>query len=76
MFVLVRGKKCPVIAVSLEHVSINLDDVENVAIGDRATIIGQDGDESLSIQELAHAWEVAPLQALMSISGKFSVKTI
>jgi len=76
MFVLVRGKKCPVIAVSLEHVSINLDDVENVAIGDSATIIGQDGDESLSIEDLAHAWQVAPLQALMSISGKFSVKTI
>ena len=76
MFVLVRGKKCPVMAVSLEHISINLDNIENVAIGDKVTIIGQDGDELLSLDELADVWQVTPLQALMSISGKFSVKSI
>ena len=76
MFVLVKGKKCRVMAVSLEHISIDLDDIENVAIGDRATIIGQDGDDSLSVDELAHVWQVTPLQALMSISGKFSVRSM
>ena len=76
MFVLVKGKKCRVIAVSLEHISIDLDDIDNVAIGDRATIIGQDGDDSLSVDELAHVWQVTPLQALMSISGKFSVRSM
>ena len=63
-------------AVSLEHISIDLDGIENVAIGDRATIIGQDGDDSLSVDELAQAWQVTPLQALMSISGKFSVRSM
>jgi alanine racemase len=72
----VKGKKCRVMAVSLEHISIDLDDIENVAIGDRATIIGQDGDDSLSVDELAHVWQVTPLQALMSISGKFSVRSM
>ena len=76
MFVLVKGKKCRVMAVSLEHISIDLDDIENVAIGDRATIIGKDGDDSLSVDELAHVWQVTPLQALMSISGKFSVRSM
>ena len=76
MFVLVKGKKCRVMAVSLEHISIDLDDIENVAIGDRATIIGQDGADSLSVDELAQAWQVTPLQALMSISGKFSVRSM
>ena len=76
MFVLVKGKKCRVMAVSLEHISIDLDDIDNVAIGDRATIIGQDGDDSLSVDELAQAWQVTPLQALMSISGKFSVRSM
>ncbi len=76
MFVLVKGKKCRVMAVSLEHISIDLDGIENVAIGDRATIIGQDGDDSLSVDELAQAWQVTPLQALMSISGKFSVRSM
>jgi len=76
MFVLVKGKKCRVMAVSLEHISIDLDGIENVNIGDKATIIGQDGDDSLSVDELAQAWQVTPLQALMSISGKFSVRSM
>ena len=76
MFVLVKGKKCRVIAVSLEHISIDLDSVQDVAIGDKATIIGQDGDESLSLDDLANVWQVTPLQALMSMSGKFSVRSI
>ena len=76
MFVLVNGKRCRIMAVSLEHITINLDNVENVAIGDRVTIIGRDGDESISLQELAYVWQVTPLQALMSMSGKFSVRSI
>ena len=76
MVVLVKGKRCRIMAVSLEHITINLDNVENVAIGDRVTIIGQDGDESISLQDLACVWQVTPLQALMSMSGKFSVKPI
>ena len=76
MVVLVKGKRCQIMAVSLEHITINLDNVENVAIGDRVTIIGRDGDESTSLQELAYAWQVTPLQALMSMSGRFSVRSI
>ena len=76
MVVLVKGKRCRIMAVSLEHITINLDNVENVAIGDRVTIIGRDGDESISLQELAYAWQVTPLQALMSMSGRFSVRSI
>jgi alanine racemase len=76
MVMLVNGKRCPVIAVSLEHTSINLDNMENVAIGNRVTIIGRDGDESLTIEDLAQAWQVTPLQTLMSISGKFSIRSI
>ena len=76
MVVLVKGKRCQIMAVSLEHITINLDNVENVAIGDRVTIIGRDGDESISLKELAYAWQVTPLQALMSMSGRFSVRSI
>ena len=76
MVALVKGKRCRIMAVSLEHITINLDNAENVAIGDRVTIIGRDGDESISLQELAYAWQVTPLQALMSISGKFYVRSI
>ena len=76
LVVLVKGKRCRIMAVSLEHITINLDNVENVAIGDRVTIIGRDHDESISLQELAYVWQVTPLQALISMSGKFSVRSI
>lgn len=74
MCVLVNGKICPVLAVSLEHTSISLDNVEDVAIGDQVTLIGRNGDETLSLLDLANSWHLTPLQTLMRISGRFSIR--
>jgi alanine racemase len=52
--VLVRGKKVRVIGrVSMDMVTIDVTDVKDVCVGDVVTLIGNDGDETISLEYLA-----------------------
>ena len=75
MTVLVRGKRAQVLSVSLEHTTVDLDGIEEVTPGDPVTFLGLDGDEEISLSSIADAWGVQPLEALMRISGRFSVRS-
>ena len=52
--VLVRGQRCPIIGrVSMDYCTIDVSHIEGADIGDIVTIIGRDGDESITIQDVA-----------------------
>ena len=54
--VLVRGRRAPLIGmVSMDAVTLDVTDVPGVAVGDVATLIGRDGDERITAEEVA-AW--------------------
>jgi alanine racemase len=54
--VLVRGGRAPLIgAVSMDAITVDVTDVTGVAVGDVATLIGEDGDERITAEEVA-AW--------------------
>jgi alanine racemase len=54
--VLVRGRRAPLIgAVSMDAITLDVTDVPGVAVGDVATLIGEDGDERIAAEEVA-AW--------------------
>jgi alanine racemase len=54
--VLVRGGRAPLIgAVSMDAITVDVTDVPGVAAGDVATLIGEDGDERITAEEVA-AW--------------------
>ena len=50
--VLCRGQRCPVLAVSCEYTVIDLSGVADAALGDEVTIIGDDGDQSISVEDV------------------------
>ena len=54
--VLVRGHRAPLIGmVSMDAITLDVSDVPDVQVGDVATLIGLDGDERITAEEVA-AW--------------------
>lgn len=52
--VLIRGKRCPVRGtISMDQTVVDLSEVPEAAQGDTATLIGADGDEQITVEELA-----------------------
>ena len=52
--VLVHGKSAPVVgAVSMDYSMIDVGDIEGTAVGDRVTLIGEEGGERITVEELA-----------------------
>ena len=67
--VLCRGQRCPVLAVSCEYTVIDLSGVADAALGDEVTIIGDDGDQSISVEDVALA-QGAPSAAYWMVGLK------
>ncbi len=52
--VLVRGRRCPIVGlVSMDAITIDVTDVPGVQIGDEAVLIGAQGEERITVEELA-----------------------
>ncbi len=52
--VLIRGKRAPIIGrVCMDQMMVDVTDIPDVAVEDVATLIGRDGEEFLSIEEVA-----------------------
>jgi alanine racemase len=52
--VLVRGRRAPLIgAVSMDAITIDVSGVDGVEVGDVVTVIGADGDERITAEEVA-----------------------
>ncbi|MBT6272904.1 MAG: alanine racemase [Chromatiales bacterium] len=67
--VLVNGKRAPVLAVSLEHTTIDLDYID-ATLGDEVVILGISGNDQLTLQDSANWNGRTPLQTLMDWSGR------
>jgi len=68
--VLVNGKRAPVAGVvTMDMTMIDVTDVP-CEIGDVATLLGRDGDESIDIAEVAAACELSPYELLTGLRGR------
>jgi alanine racemase len=59
--VLVRGARAPIVGrVSMDYVTIDVGHIRGVNVGDAVTLIGQDGGQSIDVEEIArHADTIA-----------------
>jgi len=68
--VLIRGHRVPVLAVSLEHMTIDLDGCDEACMGDEVTLFGRDGDDEITLREAA-AWQGrSPVEVLQMLAGR------
>lgn len=69
-FVLLRGRRVPVISVSLEHTTLDMTGMEDAQVGEIVTAIGTDGGERIAVEEFAGWQERSPLEAIMTLSKR------
>jgi alanine racemase len=69
---LVRGCRVPVIAVSLEHLTLDLDAIEDAEVGDPVLLLGRDGDEAIDLEELAAWFGLSCLHTVVAVSGRLN----
>lgn len=69
--VLVRGRRVPVVGrVCMDLTMIDLTDIGDVGEGDEVVIIGKQGDERISVYELAQWADTIPYEIVTSLGGK------
>lgn len=52
-YVLIKGKKAPVVGkVCMDQIMVDVSDIEQVSVGDRAIILGKDGSSVITAEEL------------------------
>ncbi len=69
--VLIRGKRCPVRgAVSMDQIVVDVSAVPGVACGDAATLIGADGEQLITVEEMARWANTIPYDVLTGIGRR------
>lgn len=69
--VLVRGKRCPVRGrISMDQTTIDITGVPDAEVGDAVTLIGSDGNESITIQELADRASALPYEIMSGVQER------
>lgn len=53
-YVLIHGKKAPIVGrVCMDQFMVDVTDIDNVNFGDKVTLIGNDGNEVITVEELS-----------------------
>ena len=71
---LVAGRRAPVLAVSLEHLTIDLDGVPDAEPGDAVLLLGRDGQERIDLEELARWSGLSCLDMVLAVSGRLRAR--
>ena len=69
--VLVRGCRAPVVGrVSMDYVCVDVTHVEGARVGDVVTLLGRDGTQTLSVEELAAHADTIPYEVFCGIGRR------
>lgn len=69
--VLVGGQRVPVVGrVCMDQISVQLDDVPDAKVGDEVVLIGFQGDEHMSAEEVAERWGTINYEVVCGVSPR------
>jgi alanine racemase len=69
--VLIRGRRAPLIGtVSMDAITADVSEIDGVAVGDVATLIGGDGDERITAEEVGRWSGTISYEALTSLGPR------
>lgn len=69
-YVLFRGRRVKVVGVSYEHMIVDLEGTEGGKVGEEVVIVGESGEENISLQEFAESLGCTDLEVLSGFSGR------
>lgn len=68
--VLIRGKRCRVRGrVTMNEMMVDVTDVPDAAVGDNITLIGQDGTQEVTVEELAERADTIPYEIITGLGA-------
>ena len=71
MDVLIRGRRAPLVGnICMDMILIDVTDIPDVQAGDEVVIFGRQGDEMISVEELAVKGKTIPYEILCSVSKR------
>lgn len=69
--VLVRGRRAPIIGrISMDMTTVDLSGIPEAAVGDAATLIGRDGAEEITVDEVARRVGTISYEILTGLTGR------
>lgn len=72
-YMLVRGQKAFIIGtISMDSCTIDISHIDGVNPGDMVTVLGQDGDLSITAWDIARLTDTIPYEVLTSISARLT----
>jgi alanine racemase len=70
-YVLIRGQRAPIVGrVSMDLTTVDVQDIPGVAAGDEVVLIGGQGDESITADDLARWAETISYEILCGVGGR------
>ena len=70
-YVLIRGRRAPIIGrVCMDQMMVDVSDIADVGIGDSVILIGRDGDENISFEQMAAALDTINYELVCGISRR------
>ncbi|MFP5245639.1 MAG: alanine racemase [Thermoanaerobaculia bacterium] len=69
--VLVRGRRAPVVGrVSMDLTTVDVTDIEDAQAGDEVVLLGRQGDDELSVEELAAKLDTISYEVFCNVSAR------
>ena len=70
-YALVRGRRVPIIGrISMDMTVVDISDIAGISVGDQATLLGSDGDEEITLEEIAAAAETISYEILTGFTAR------
>ena len=70
-YVLIRGKRAPILGrVCMDQMMVDVTDIPDVTLADRVTLVGRDGDEVITVEQIAAAAGSFNYEFICSISRR------
>ncbi len=73
-FAVLRGHRIPVMSVSLDHATLDLDEVPDAEVGDVVTFLGKSAEQAIDLAEVARWRGHTPLEVTMTYSDRLPCK--
>jgi alanine racemase len=69
--VLIRGSRAPVVGrVSMDLTMVDVTDVPGIEVGDEAALLGQQGEERITAEEMARVRQTIPYEVLCGVGAR------
>ena len=70
-YVLIHGKKAPILGrICMDQMMVDVTDIPDVAVGDRVTLVGTDGDMTITVEEISAAADSFNYEFVCGISRR------